>query len=87
MDKVVSELSEIKRVLFRFTPSDISHSLFPIPFENAPIEYKVIGQRSNQREEKKKKKAKINKSKKKKRTKKCYWPTKTDKIYFTTNRS
>lgn len=60
MDKVVSELSEIKRVLFRFTPSDISHSLFPIPFENVPIEYKVVSQRSDQREEKKKKKAKIN---------------------------
>ncbi len=69
MDKVVSELSEIKRVLFRFTPSDISHSLFPIPFENVPIEYKAVGQGSNQREEKKKKKAKINKSKKKREPK------------------
>ena len=39
MDKVVSELSEVKRLLQRLVPSDISQSLFSIPFEKVPLEY------------------------------------------------
>ncbi len=39
MDKVVSELSEIKRVLSRLTPSDLSQSLFSVPFEKVPANY------------------------------------------------
>jgi len=36
MDKVASELSEIRRILLRLTPSDISKSLYSIPFETLP---------------------------------------------------
>ena len=39
MDKVVLELSEVKRVLHQITPSDISPSLFSIPFEKVPIDF------------------------------------------------
>ncbi len=76
MDKVVSDLSEIKRILFRLTPSDISHSLFPVPFKNVPIEDKVVGQRLDQREEKKKRKIKINELKKRRKPKKVIGPPK-----------
>ena len=39
MDKVVVELSEVKRVLHQITPSDMSQSLFSIPFEKVPIQF------------------------------------------------
>jgi len=39
MDKVVVELSELKRVLHQITPSDVSQSLFSIPFERVPIDF------------------------------------------------
>ena len=39
MDKVVIELNEVKRILHQFTPSDVSQSLFSIPFEKVPIDF------------------------------------------------
>ncbi|GAH79387.1 unnamed protein product, partial [marine sediment metagenome] len=57
MDKVVAELSEVKRVLFRLVPSDISQSLFAVPFEKVPIEY-ISGNQKLEGKYKKKKKSK-----------------------------
>lgn len=39
MDKVVIELNEVRRILHQFTPSDVSQSLFSIPFEKVPIDF------------------------------------------------
>ncbi len=39
MDKVVGELSEVKRILFRLVPSDLSQSFFSVPFEKVPIDF------------------------------------------------
>ena len=39
MDKVVGELSEVKRILFRLAPSDLSQSFFSVPFEKVPIDF------------------------------------------------
>jgi len=39
MDKLVSELSDIKRILVRLTPSDLKQSIYDIPFDRVPSEY------------------------------------------------
>ncbi len=39
MEKVATELADIKRVLRTITPSDLSKSLFSIPFEKVPSEF------------------------------------------------
>ncbi len=66
LDKVVSELSEVKRVLYRLSPSDISQSLFSVPFEKVPIDYISSIQEMKER---KKKKCKEDESKVKKKSK------------------
>jgi hypothetical protein len=58
MDKVVSELSEVKRVLLRLSPSDISQSLFSVPFEKVPVDYVFDNARSSDKAKKRKKKTK-----------------------------
>ncbi len=57
MDKVVVELNEVRRILHQFTPSDISQSLFSIPFEKVPIDF-ISNEdfRGEQKKEKHKKK-------------------------------
>ncbi len=55
INKVVSEVSEIKRVLFKLSPSDISHSLFSVPFEKVPTDYLSMTQREKKEKDKKKK--------------------------------
>ena len=59
LDSVVTELAEIKRIISRVFPSEISKSLISIPFEKVHSEYVSI-------ETKKKNKKKIDTSKKKK---------------------
>lgn len=59
MDKVVSELSEVKRLLQRLTPSDISQSLFSIPFEKVPLEYIKSNPDSSEKQVKGKKKSRF----------------------------
>jgi len=39
LDRVVSELAEIKRVVSRLTPAEVSKGLFSVPFERVPIDY------------------------------------------------
>jgi len=39
MDKVVSELSDIKRVLYKLAPSDLKQSIYAVPFDKVPSEY------------------------------------------------
>jgi len=58
MDKVAAELSEVKRVLFRLVPSDISQSLCAVPFEKVPIEYISDTQKLEDKDKKKRKKSK-----------------------------
>ncbi len=69
MDKFVSELSEIKRALFRLTPSDISHSLFSVPFEKVKTDYITPVLESNEKVKRGKKKAKFDETQKKKKKK------------------
>ena len=58
MDKVVIELSELKRAVVRISPSDISQSLFSVPFEKVPRDYISSKQTLSEKEKKKKKKGK-----------------------------
>ncbi|MBY9014836.1 MAG: 50S ribosome-binding GTPase [Candidatus Lokiarchaeota archaeon] len=58
MDKVVVELSELKRAVVRISPSDISQSLFSVPFEKVPLDYISSNQALGEKEKKKKKKVK-----------------------------
>lgn len=67
MDKVVGELSEVKRILFRLVPSDLSQSFFSVPFEKVPMEF--IADLNESKEKSKKKKNKIPTSSKVKKTK------------------
>lgn len=60
MDKVVGELSEVKRILFRLVPSDLSQSFFSVPFEKVPIEF--IADTNVAKDKSKKKKKKITSS-------------------------
>lgn len=60
MDKVVGELSEVKRILFRLAPSDLSQSFFSVPFEKVPINF--IADTNVVKDKSKKKKKKINSS-------------------------
>ena len=59
MDKVVSELTEVKRLLQRLAPSDISQSLFSIPFEKVPLEYIKSNTNSSEKHVKGKKRSKF----------------------------
>jgi GTPase SAR1 family protein len=65
MDKVVVELSELKRAFVRIAPSDISQSLFSVPFEKVPLNYISENQSIREKEKKKKKKRKSEDSVKK----------------------
>jgi len=65
MDKVVVELSELKRAVVRISPSDISQSLFSVPFEKVPLDYVSDNQLISEKEKKKKKKGKPGDSTKK----------------------
>jgi len=76
MDKVVSELSEIKRVLLRLNPSDISQSLFSVPFEKVKPDYVTPTTKVDEKSKKKKKKVKGIESQKKKKYKKGSGPPK-----------
>lgn len=66
LNMVVSELSDVKRVLYRLSPSNISQSLFTVPFEKVPIDYISSTQEVKKR---KKKKSKGDESKVKKKVK------------------
>ncbi len=59
MDKVVSELAEIKRILFRLNPLDFSVEGFSIPFEKVPIDYITIEDQNLAKTKKKKSKEKL----------------------------
>ncbi len=74
MNNVVSELSEIKRVLFRLVPSDISHSLVSVPFKNEPSKDISSNQEQGGKVSKKRKKDKRPQSKKMKKPKKTIGP-------------
>ncbi len=58
MDKVATELSEVKRLLQRLAPSDISQSLFSVPFEKVPLEYISSSTQTSDKQMKGKKKSK-----------------------------
>ncbi len=66
MDKVVVELSEVKRVLIRLVPSGMVQPLFSIPFKKVPLDYISDNQsvNNNNKNKKKKKKNKDDRSKK-----------------------
>lgn len=76
MDKVAAELSEVKRVLFRLVPSDISQSLFTVPFEKVPIEYISDNQKLEGKDKKKKKSKDADPFKKGKKSKGAAGPPK-----------
>ncbi len=76
MDKVAAELSEVKRVLFRLVPSDISQSLFAVPFEKVPIEYISENKKLEDKEKKKKKSKDADPFKKNKKLKGAAGPPK-----------
>ncbi|MHA1149704.1 MAG: ADP-ribosylation factor-like protein [Promethearchaeota archaeon] len=63
LDKVVSEVGDIKRMVARLAPSDLSKSLFSIPFEKVPDDF--ISSKELEDMEIKIKKEKIRKLKKK----------------------
>ncbi len=84
MDKVVVELSELKRAVVRISPSDISQSLFSVPFEKVPLNYVSDNQSINEKDKKKKKKGKLGESTKKvKKTKGAAGPPKRLKEIIT----
>ncbi|GAH03864.1 unnamed protein product [marine sediment metagenome] len=77
MDKVVSELSDIKRVLYKLTPSDLKQSIYAVPFDKVPSDFvstpkKIAKKPITAKIEKKK-------PKKKKKIKKSAVPTKIPK--------
>jgi len=77
MDKVVVELSELRRAVVRISPSNISQSLFTVPFEKVPLGYISDNQLSAEKSKKKKKKGKNEEvTKKAKRTKGSTGPPK-----------
>jgi len=84
MDKVVVELSELKRAVVRISPSDISQSLFSVPFEKVPLDYVSDNQSLGEKRKKKKKKGKPGDSTKKvKKTKGAVGPPKRLKEMIT----
>jgi GTPase SAR1 family protein len=56
MDKVVGELSEVKRILFRLIPAEMSQSFFSVPFEKVPIDFLTETKPIKDKSKKKKKK-------------------------------
>lgn len=75
MDKLVSELSEIKRALLRLNPSDISQSLFSVPFKKVQPDY-ISPDLKSSGKSKKKKKTKIDEFQRQKKPKKGSGPPK-----------
>ncbi len=69
MEKVATELSDIKRVLRAITPSDLSKSLFSIPFEKVPLEFISSLEVEEEPIDEKKKKEKTRKEPKEKKRK------------------
>ncbi len=76
MDKFVSELTEIKRAILRLNPSDLSQSLFSVPFEKVKNDVISPISKSNESVKQRKKKAKFDESQKKKKYKKGSGPPK-----------
>jgi len=70
MDKVVVELSELKRAIVRISPSDISQSLFSLPFEKVPLNYISDKQVLSDKDKNKKKKKKVKRDNVNKKAKK-----------------
>jgi small GTP-binding protein len=58
MDKVVVELTEVKRILHKVVPSDLSQSLFSVPFEKVPVEFISNKEKTEEEQKVKKKKGK-----------------------------
>jgi len=56
MDSVVGELSEVKRILFRLLPADLSQALVSVPFEKVPREFIAESNIIKDKSKKKKKK-------------------------------
>lgn len=56
MDKVVGELSEVKRILFRLIPAELSQNFFSVPFEKVPLDFISNSKSSKDKLKKKKKK-------------------------------
>jgi len=63
LDRITTELAEIKRIISRLAPSDISQSLFSIPFERVPQEYTTMTRKKkgNKKDETRKKRKKSDK--------------------------
>ena len=59
MDKVVSELSDLKHVLFKIVPSNLTSSIYKIPFEQIPINFLSESKKKGKKEKEKYKKEKI----------------------------
>jgi GTPase SAR1 family protein len=56
MDKVVGELSEVKRILFRLIPAEFSQNFFSVPFEKVPLDFIANAKSSKDKTKKKKRK-------------------------------
>lgn len=70
MDKVATELSEIKRILNRVVPADMAKSIFSVPFDKVPSDFITDQQKTEWKEmevstDKKKEKKEKDKKKKK----------------------
>lgn len=57
LDKVVGELTEVKRILFRLIPAEFSQNFFSIPFEKVPLDF-IANSKSTRGKSKKNKKIK-----------------------------
>lgn len=55
LDKVVGELTEVKRILFRLIPAEFSQSFFSVPFEKVPLDF-IANSKSTKGKSKKNKK-------------------------------
>jgi len=80
MDNVVGELSEVKRILFRLIPADLSQSFFSVPFEKVPMEY--IADNDMIKEKSKKKKKKIEATSSSKKVKRAKGPPQRLKVFM-----
>jgi len=76
MDNFASELSEIKRAIIRLNPSDVSQSLFSVPFEKIKNDSIAPLSKSNEKIKKGKKKVKFDETQKNKKYKKGSGPPK-----------
>ncbi|MGQ4873423.1 MAG: ADP-ribosylation factor-like protein [Promethearchaeia archaeon] len=56
LDRVSSDLAEIKRVLGMIVPTNLAKSLYSIPFENIPLDYVAENEKDLEKEKKEQKK-------------------------------